>query len=134
MEGYADFSAQIWLSDVLVENAKNKDDIINKLKEMTLEEMLEHGMVKDIQFNDDIDVTITDVEQKINVYNIDWDLSDVNSSEKIDEVLKSLPEKLEVTVRYNPSTQDVTDFIDEELELAAEYPVLKYDYEIVETK
>ena len=134
MEGYADFSAQIWLSDVLVENAKNKDDIINKLKEMTLEEMLEHGMVKDIQFNDDIDVTITDVEQKINVYNIDWDLSDVNSSEKIDEVLKSLPEKLEVTVRYNPSTQDVTDYIDEELELAAEYPVLKYDYEIVETK
>ncbi len=134
MEGYADFSAQIWLSDVLVENAKNKDDIINKLKEMTLEEMLEHGVVKDIQFNDDIDVTITDVEQKINVYNIDWDLSDVNSSEKIDEVLKSLPEKLEVTVRYNPSTQDVTDYIDEELELAAEYPVLKYDYEIVETK
>jgi len=134
MEGYADFSMQVWLSDVLVENAKNEADLKEKLKGMELKDMLETGIVRDIQFNDDIDVTITEVEQKINVYNIDWDLSDINNSEKIEEVLKSLPEKLEVKVTYNPSTQDVTDYIDEELEVACEYPVLKYDYEIVETK
>jgi len=134
MEGYADFSMQVWLSDVLVEGAKDKDDLINKLKEMSLEDMLNGCVVKDVKFDDNIDITITEVEQKINVYNIDWDLSDVGSSEKVEEVLKSLPETLEVNVRYNPSTQDVEDYIDEELELACEYPVLKYDYEIVETK
>jgi len=134
MEGYADFSMQVWLSDVLVENAKNEADLKEKLKGMELKDMLESGYVKEMQFDDNIDVTITEVEQKINVYNIDWDLSDVASSEKAEEVLKNLPKKLEVKVTYNPSTQDVTDYIDEELELAAEYPVLKYDYEIVETK
>ncbi len=134
MEGYADFSMQVWLSDVLVENAKSQDDLIDKLEKMSLEEMLDSGVVKDIKFDDNIDVTITEVEQRINVYNIDWDLSDINNSEKVEEVLKSLPEKLEVKVTYNPSTQEVTDYIDEELELTAEYPVLKYDYEIVETK
>lgn len=134
MEGYADFSVQVWLSDVLVEDAKNEADLKDKLKGMELKDMLESGYVKEMQFDDNIDITITGVEQKINVYNIDWDLSDITSSEKVEEVLKNLPKKLEVKVSYNPSTQDVEDYIDEELELACEYPVLKYDYEIVETK
>lgn len=134
MEGYADFSAQIWLSDVLVEDAKSKEDLIDKLKEMTLEEMLQSGMVQDIQINDDIDVTITEVEQKVKVYNIDWDLSDIEDSDELEEVLKDLPETVEVEVRYNPSIQDITDSIDEELELECDYPVNRYDYEIVETR
>ena len=127
MEGYADFSAQLWLQNVKVEDGKSVDDLKEKLYSMTLQEMLEEGIVKDLIINDDVDITITEVEQKVKVYNIDYDIDDP-------EVFSKLPKEVEVEIRYNPNREDIEDAIADELTLKTEVDINKFDYEILETK
>ena len=127
MEGYADFSAQLWLQNVKVEDGKSVDDLKEKLYSMTLQEMLEDGIVKDLIINDDVDITITEVEQKVKVYNIDYDIDDP-------EVFSKLLKEVEVEIRYNPNREDIEDAIADELTLKTEVDINKFDYEILETK
>ena len=135
MDGVADFSAQIWLTDVLVEDGKSEQDLKDKLLKMTLQDMLEEGIVKDIVINRDVDIKLTKVRQKISVYNIDYNLEEVDPEDR-EEVFKSLPKTYDFEIEYNPSAENLEDYIDDELYLNTRHDVEvnKYDYEIVETK
>ena len=135
MNGVADFSAQIWLTDVLVEDGKSEQDLKDKLAKMTLQDMLEEGIVKDIVINRDVEIKLTKVRQKISVYNIDYNLEDVNPEDR-EKIFKSLPKTYEFEIEYNPSAENLEDYIDDELYLNIRHDVEvnKYDYEIVETK
>ena len=135
MNGVADFSAQIWLTDVLVEDGKSEQDLKDKLAKMTLQDMLEEGIVKDIVINRDVEIKLTKVRQKISVYNIDYNLEDVDPEYR-EKIFKSLPKTYEFEIEYNPSAENLEDYIDDELYLNIRHDVEvnKYDYEIVETK
>ena len=63
-----DFNLSAWIQGVEIE-AENKEEALNKLMNMSVEEMLESGVIKDCDFSD-IDSEIIEADYKVKVFNI----------------------------------------------------------------
>lgn len=131
---FKDFVIEARLQDLEIE-ADSEEEALEKLKGMTLDELVHSGaFVDDIEYKDvesemseyDFDARVTNIKYDVD----DWDLEGTEF-ESVEELVESLPKELAVTVKYCEGEDDESDMIGEEIYDETSYMVKSFDYEII---
>lgn len=116
-----DFNLSAWFQEVEIE-AESKKEAMNKLMNMSVEEMFENGgVVKDCECSD-IDVDIIAADYKVKVYNIVYLDEDSAKEEEV-------PKEMVLNIRWLKG-DDLTHLIEMEIEFKTDFFVKDFEYEI----
>ena len=115
-----DFNLSAWIQNVEIE-AENKEEAINKLMNMSVEEMLENeGVVEDYNLSD-IDIDIIEADYKVKVFNIVYKDEEEAKEEKA-------PKEMVLNIHWIKD-DDLTDLIEEEIVFKTDCLVKDFEYE-----
>lgn len=114
-----DFNLSAWFQGVEIE-AESKDEAISKLMNMSVEEMLESGVIKDCDFSD-IDSEIIEADYKVKVFNIVYKDEEEAKEEKA-------PKEMVLDIHWIKD-DDLTDLIEEEIVFKTDCLVKDFEYE-----
>ena len=115
-----DFNLSAWIQNVEIE-AENKEEAINKLMNMSVEEMLENeGVVEDYNLSD-IDIDIIEADYKVKVFNIVYKDEEEAKEEKA-------PKEMVLDIHWIKD-DDLTDLIEEEIVFKTDCLVKDFEYE-----
>ena len=115
-----DFNLSAWIQNVEIE-AENKEEAINKLMNMSFEEMLENeGVVEDYNLSD-IDIDIIEADYKVKVFNIVYKDEEEAKEEKA-------PKEMVLNIHWIKD-DDLTDLIEEEIVFKTDCLVKDFEYE-----
>lgn len=147
MKFKVDLDYEAWIRDVEVE-ADSEEDAKKKLAEMTIEELLEYGYVKQSSI-DDIDMERIEAAYEIKVTSLEWEVAaeDVDymfldretepTDEEVEEAIKSVrdglptPDKIENMTFVVEDEDEIPDLISSELEYRTSFLAKSVEYEIV---
>ena len=133
---HLDFSVSAWVKELLIE-AASEQDAINKLKNMTLAEIIEEEATIDSELDiQNIDVQVATQDLTIRVTKADFDFSVDNMSPSIIDYLKArLPKEFVIELKGVEAKDNIEERIKDELYELTGYDVLStVEYEIIETK
>lgn len=134
MKFKADLLLKTWLSNVEVEG-KDEEEVIAKLKDMSIDDMLDSGYEKDIEVSD-IDLEVVELTVVAEVTDIEYDLDNTDLPKGFNPA-EDLP--IEATIIFDTPTDDkdspkfeeaLADALEEELG----YPVKSCNVRIINTK
>lgn len=114
-----DFDFNAWIQNVEIE-AENKEEALNKLMNMSLEEMLESGVIKDYGCSN-ISTELIEADYKVKVYNIVYKDEEEAKEEKA-------PKEMIIDIHWLKD-DDLTDLIEEEIVFKTNCLVKDFEYE-----
>ena len=114
-----DFNLSAWIQGVEIE-AENEDEAVNKLMNMSVDEMLESGVIKDCDYSN-IDTDIIEADYKVRVYNIIYE--DEYGAKK-----QKAPKEMVLDIHWLKD-DDLTDLIEEEIVFKTDCLVKDFEYE-----
>ena len=133
---HLDFSVSAWVKELLIEAASERD-AINKLKSMTLAEIIEEEAIIDSELDvQNIDVQVAAQDLTIRVTKADFDFSVDKMAPSVIEYLKArLPKEFVIELKGVEAKDNIEELIKDELYGLTGYDVLStVEYEIIETK
>lgn len=133
---HLDFSVSAWVKELLIE-AASEQDAINKLKSMTLAEIIEDEAIIDSELDlQNINVQVAAQDLTVRVTKADFDFSIDKMTPAVIEYLKArLPKEFVIELKGVEAEDDIEELIKDELYGLTGYDVLStVEYEIIETK
>ena len=131
------FNLETWVRSLKIE-ANSEEDAINKLKQMSLENMINDSE----SFYIDSEMKLTDIESKIAEYDATIKVSDIkyffDESEYdkavIDYLIARLPKELTITIDNITDDTDLEDAINYEIFSVTGYDSHSFNFEVIEKK
>ena len=128
------FALDAWVRQLTLE-ASSEEEAIEKLKNMTLEELVEAGAVAQNITITDISTDVPEYDLVVHVSKIEYDLDPEIMDVSVIEYLKSfLPKERTLTLRGVTDTDDLEELIQDELYLDTEYDTKSFEFQIIEKK
>lgn len=134
MEFKTDLSLELWLRGIKVEG-KNKKEAEENLYKMTLQELLDNSYIGDSDIYDVDELVLAEQTIDVEVYNIEYDLSDMDETGYNPLEEEDLPTTYTITIDVQEGSYEeeleelILDQLEEELD--AGYPIESFDYKIV---
>lgn len=126
-----DFNLSAWVTNLEVE-ANNSKEAMEKLLNMSIEDILEEGCIKDYEVND-IDSELIDAEYIISLKDIEYDIDEFDAKEEnttIEKLKESLPKTLIIKTQW-ALNDNIEDLIESEVLYLTKYSPLTYKYKIL---
>lgn len=95
-----DFNLNLWIKDIEVEG-KDKEDCYNNFCKLSLQELLDKGLVKDMEVTN-LDEEVIAEEETYKVFNIEWE----------SDAPEDLPTEGEITINVE-NDSDIEDLLSE---------------------
>lgn len=124
-----------WIRSIQIE-ASSEEEAINKLKSMSLNDLIEEGAVCDTEVTyDNIETAITEYTVIAKVTDIEYDLDPEIMDIAVIEYLKNyLPKELTVTIDDVTDSDDIEDLINNAIFSQTKYDTKSFKFQILETK
>jgi hypothetical protein len=124
-----------WIRSIQIE-ASSEEEAINKLKSMSLTDLIEEGAVCDTEVTyDNIDTDVTEYTVIAKVTDIEYDLDPEIMDTAVIEYLKNyLPKELTVTIDDVTDSDDIEDLINDAIFSQTKYDTKSFEFQILETK
>lgn len=130
-----DLNVEAWLQGVVVEDVNSEEEALDKLKQMTLEDMLEYGFIKQMEISD-VDSEISEYNIKAKVTDIEYDITDEDleySGMSKEEFIASKPREMVIITEYGIEDEAdeesvISDIISDETDLLVD----SFRYEVLE--
>lgn len=120
-----DFNFEAWIQNVEIEG-DSIEDCENKLHQLTLAELLEHGAyVKDSDISD-CSSKITESHYKVKAYNIKFDSYDLEDDPALEQITE-----LDVEFDYDPDRYSIEDYIRDQIDYEIGASPESFDYKVL---
>lgn len=125
-----DFNLEAWIRGLEIE-AENKEEAINELYKMSIEDIIDEGYVSNFN-STDIDVEVVSKNYEVEVTIEKWDDFYLDKEDEV-EVTKfdSLPKTVKLTLEDVPESQLLDEAIEDELEYDYDFSPAKYTFKIL---
>jgi hypothetical protein len=128
------FMLEAWVRQLAIE-ASSEEDAIEKLKHMTLEELVEAGAAAQNITITDISTDVPEYDLVVQVSEIEYDLDPETMDTSVIEYLKAfLPKERTLTLRGITDSDDIEDLIQDELYMDTKYDTKSFEFQIIEKK
>lgn len=128
------FALDAWVRQLTLE-ASSEEEAIEKLNNMTLEELVEAGVVAQNITITDISTEVVEYDLVAQVSEIEYDLDPEIMDTSVIEYLKAfLPKERTLTLRGVTDADDLEDIIKDELYLDTKYDTKSFEFQIIEKK
>lgn len=130
------FNISAWIKELLIE-AASEEEAIEKLKSMTLSEIINDGTclaAPEVNISD-IDAEIFDFDVIVEVSDVVYDFNSDSIGSKVAEYLgEILPKNFKFTLYNVKSDDEIEDMIREEIFVQTNYEVADFNFKVIEKK
>lgn len=129
------FSLEACIKQLIVE-ASSEEEAVDKLRSMTLAEIIEEGAHVDSEMKiTDVEYTVEEYTAKVKVTNIEYDLDPETIDDSVIEYLKNLlPRDMTLTITGVTPVMDIEDLVKDEILNDTNYEVKSMEFQVIETK
>lgn len=129
-----DFNFEAWIKNLRIE-APSKEEAINELLKMSLEDILSYSPAIDTEEITDIDAEVISYDAKVKVTDIEYDFDSDELSDSVIEYLKGLlPKELTVEIDGISDDYDIEDSVRDEIFIITKQDARTFKYQILEKK
>jgi hypothetical protein len=129
-----DFNFEAWIKNLRIE-APSKEEAINELLKMSLEDILSYSPAIDTEEITDIDAEVISYDAKVKVTDIEYDFDSDELNDSVIEYLKGLlPKELTVEIDGISDDYDIEDSVRDEIFIITKQDARTFKYQILEKK